>query len=108
MLDFQEKINLMYRHGFIMSGHEVTPEEKIHSPQKDEYSLSQKQDSVEFDKDLLHYRVELPWREGWVATVEVFENIDSFANAKTRLLEDSARKEGTFEQKKDTMDTLPK
>ena len=106
----QEQIALMFRHDFIMSGHEVAPPEQLHPSQKDEYALKQMKDSIRLDENLGHYRVALPWREGRAAAAKVFAEIDSYANAKSRLMKekrkfllDPARKEGTFKQIQDTM-----
>ena len=106
----QEQIALMFRHDFIMAGHEVAPPEQLHPSQMDEYALKQMKDSIRLDKELGHYRVALPWREGRSAAAKTFSEVDSYSNAKSRLMKekrkfllDPARKEGTFKQIQDTM-----
>ena len=106
----QEQIAFMFRHDFIMSGSEVAPPEQLHPSQKDEFSLKQMEESIELDKELGHYRVALPWREGRSAAAKALAKVNSYANAKSRLMKekrkfhlDPARKEGTFKQIADTM-----
>ena len=106
----QEQIASMFRHDFIMTGSEVAPPEQLHPSQKDEFSLKQMKESIELDEKLGHYRVALPWREGRLAAAKELAKVDSYANAKSRLMKekrkfnlDPARKEGTFKQIADTM-----
>ena len=106
----QKQTALMYRHDFIMSGHEVFPEEMIHDSKMDEHSRAQLNDSIHFDKAIGHYKVALPWREGRFAAAEKFKKYNSYANAKSRLLKekrkferDPTRMEGTFKQIEETM-----
>lgn len=58
-----------------------------------------------FDQEIKHYKVGLPWREGRDAARSVLNEVDSFANAKMRLVrertkmeKDEAKKEGVFAQ----------
>ena len=106
----QDQIHTMQRHDFIMSGHEVASHEQTHPSKMDEYSLKQMKDSIHYDKDLAHYKVALPWRNGRMAATEKFKKLDSYANAKSRLLKekrklelDPKRKEGTFKQIHETL-----
>ena len=106
----QYQIAQMYRHDFVMSGHEVFPQEQVHQSQMDEYSHKQMKESIKFDTAIGHYKVALPWREGRFAATEKFKKLNSYANAKSRLLKekrkfelDPARMEGTFKQIEETM-----
>ena len=106
----QEHIAQMFRHDFIMRGDEIAPPEKIHPSDKDEFALKQMRDGIRFDENLGHYIVPPPWREGRAEAAKAFEEVDSFANAKSRLMKDKrkftldpARKEGTFKQIRETL-----
>ena len=106
----QEMIAHMFRHEFIMTGHCVSPPEMIHPSEKDEFALQQMKDSVEFDGKIGHYRVALPWREGRAEAAKILSGIDSYANAKSRLMKekrklelDPVRKEGVFKQIRETI-----
>ena len=101
----QEQIHRMFRHDLIATGDEVSHSETIHPSAVDDYSMKQMEESIKKldNQPMGHYEVALPWREGRAAAAEVFNRIDSFANAKSRLLKEKAklekdpiRKEGVF------------
>ena len=54
----QEQINLMFRHDFIMSGHEVFSPEQIHPSAKDQFALKQLEESIKMNHTG-HYKVAL-------------------------------------------------
>ena len=84
----QEQISLMFRHDFIMTGHDVAPPEQVHPSQMDEFAEKQMLDSIEFDQKIGHYRVALPWREGRSEAAKILAGIDSYAYAKARLMKE--------------------
>ena len=105
----QEMIARMFRHDFIMTGQAVAHPEQIHPSQYDEFALKQMEDSVSFDETIGHYRIALPWREGRSEAAKILSSVDSYSNAKNRLMKekrkfllDPVRKEGTFKQMKET------
>ena len=109
-LSLQQQIRTMFRHDFIMSGHEVYPHEQTHNSVRDDYSLKQMENSIELDPTIGHYKVAIPWKEGRSAAARTFENIDSYSNAKSRLMKekykfmkDPARREGVFKQINETL-----
>lgn len=109
-LSLQQQIRTMFRHDFIMAGHEVFPHEQTHNSVRDDFSLEQMENSIELDPTLGHYKVAIPWKEGRSAAARIFENIDSYSNAKSRLMKekykfmkDPARKEGVFKQINETL-----
>ena len=106
----QQEIRTMFRHDFIMSGHEIQPHEKIHPSAMDDFSLQQMENSIEFVETLGHYKVQPPWREGREEAAKTLGDVDSFANAHARLMKeipkfrkDPARMEGTFKQIRETL-----
>ena len=106
----QTAIRHMFRHDFVMSGEDIAPPEKIHPSVKDDFSKEQLDNTMTFDSQIKHYRVGLPWREGREAAMMALNGIDSYANARMRLLrektkmeKDESRKEGVFAQMEETI-----
>ena len=100
----------MFRHDFIMSGHEIQPHEKIHPSAMDDFSLQQMKNFIEFDETLGHYKVQPSWRKGRSEAAKTLGEVDSYANAHARLMKeivkfrkDPARMEGTFKQIRETL-----
>ena len=87
-LSLQQEIRAMFRRDFTMSEHEIAPKEKVHPSAMDEYSLKQMQDSIVFDKELGHWQVALPFREGRFEAAKILGQVDSYANAKARLMKE--------------------
>ena len=109
-LELENMINHMFRHEFIMSGDDIAPPDQIHPSVKDNFSLKQMEESIVFDETIGHYKVALPWREGRDEAIKVLNKVNSYENAKMRLLsekkkllKDPARLEGVFGQFEDSM-----
>ena len=66
-------------------------------------------DSIKFNPDSGHYSVAIPWKHGRETAAETLSSVDSYANAKRRLLKekiklqrDPKRKAGVFAQIRET------
>ena len=100
----------LFRQNFVMLGEDIAPPEKIHPSVKDDFSKEQLDNTMTFDTQIGHYKVGLPWREGREAAMMDLNGVDSYANARMRLLrektkmeKDDARKEGVFAQMEETI-----
>ena len=106
----QEHIHTMFRYDFIAKGDEICHAEKIHPSVIDDYSMKQMNESIGFVDKIQHYQVALPWREGRADAAKVLKSVDSYANAKSRLMKERAklikdpvRRAGVFKQVFDTI-----
>ena len=107
----QREIEKMFRHDFIgRLGERFSPEE-CHKSQYDEFSLAQLEETMVFNESSGHYRVGVPWYLGRERTAEIFENVDYYSSAKSRLdklkvkmQRNPALKEGAFKQMNETLE----
>ena len=106
----QKEVDYMLRHDFIMKGHEAFSPEQTHLSVNDYYSLKQMKDTLYFDLESGHWVCGVPWKNGREAAAKRLNSVDTFTNAKNRLLKekvkfekDPVRKAGVFAQMNETL-----
>ena len=106
-----DNIRMMFRHDFITTEKTTHPQEVTHPSVADELSLETMKKSLRFDKKYNQYVVDLPWIHGREKTAKIFESIDFWTNAVSRLNKLKAKfekdpwlKEGSFAQIRETIE----
>ena len=110
-LSLADEIRTMFRHDFIMRYDEVKSPEDVHMSVNDKKSLEIMENSIEFNEETGHYQMPLSWILGRARTAEIFDEVDFFTNAESRLgklkckLEKNPElKKGAFQQMRSTID----
>ena len=87
----QEYIDLMHRHDFTARDGERSSPEVEHPSRNDRYAVHQFETTIQFDENLRHYKIGLPWRVNREHAAEVLNKLDSKTNAIDRLRKATSR-----------------
>ena len=90
-MTLEDQINTMFRFDFIRSGQEWHPIEMVHPSHEDMNSLKIMEESIVENESTGHYRVALPWIHGRAKAAEILNSVDSYANARARLMKEKRR-----------------
>ena len=83
--DIDENIQRIYRHDFIMRPGEIFPSEATHMSLNDRLSYEKLKKGILKNDETGHYQVPLPFILGREKTAELFNTLDFFSNAMSRL-----------------------
>ena len=90
-MTIQDQISTMFRLDYICSDRDWHPIEMVHPSHEDMNSLKIMEESIDKNKSTGHYRVALPWIHGRAKAAEILNSVDSYANARARLMKEKRR-----------------
>ena len=81
-----QEVNRMWRHNFLIRDGEKASPDEVHPSREDQAAVDRIKETLVFDKELGHYRVGLPWKNGREAAAQQIDNGAFEAQAKKRMM----------------------